>query len=75
MPQAALDADLTEAQNRHAAAVELCREQRYAAAEPPAREAWALLGCALTPLPGPWPPSGTTSGSSSTASGGSPKPR
>ena len=43
IPQAALDADLTEAQNRHTAAVELCREQRYAAAEPLAREAWALL--------------------------------
>jgi len=52
MPQAALDADLTDARNRHAAAVELCREQRYAAAELPAREAWALLRARPDASPG-----------------------
>ena len=43
MPQAGVDAALTEAQDRHAAALELCRERRYTAAEPLAREAWARL--------------------------------
>ena len=49
MPQAGVDAALNEAQDRHAAALELCREQRYVAAEPLAREAWLGLQSAPTP--------------------------
>src|SRR5947208_16455040 len=49
MPQAGVDAALNEAQDRHAAALELCREQRYTAAEPLAREAWLGLQSAPTP--------------------------
>jgi len=49
MPSAGVDAALNEAQHRHAAALELCREQRYVAAEPLAREAWIRLQSASTP--------------------------